>query len=113
MAKKAKQSAKAAVSKGIPEDVKAQVAAIVNQFNEKLSPHQAYSTRYKSNHLYLDRCDGPVCRLTYAGDITDWEFAIYKFSSERYDADEWMFPGSEHLDGTILGALKAVLEAYP
>ena len=27
--------------------------------------------------------------------------------------DEWMFPGNQYLDGTIEGAMKAGLEAYP
>ena len=39
--------------------------------------------------------------------------AIFKYSSETYDPHEWMFPGSEHLDGTINGALKASTAAYP
>jgi len=38
---------------------------------------------------------------------------VPKYSDERYDPDEWMFPGAESLDGTIEGALKAGLEAYP
>jgi hypothetical protein len=45
--------------------------------------------------------------------MNDWGFAIFKWSSERYDPDEWMFPGSELLDGTIEGAMKAGLQAYP
>jgi hypothetical protein len=43
----------------------------------------------------------------------DWEFAIFKYSDGNYDADEWMFPASEHVDGTIEGAMRAGLEAYP
>jgi hypothetical protein len=42
-----------------------------------------------------------------------WEFAIYKYSDERYDPEEWMFPGAGYVDGTIKGAMKAGLEAYP
>ena len=42
-----------------------------------------------------------------------WSFAIYKYSDEQYDEEEWFFPGSEHVDGTIEGAMKAGLEAYP
>jgi hypothetical protein len=45
--------------------------------------------------------------------MDDWEFAIYKYSSERYDPDEWFFPGVGLVDGTIEGAMKAGLEAYP
>lgn len=31
----------------------------------------------------------------------------------RYDPNEWFFPGSGYLDGTVEGAMKAGLEAYP
>jgi hypothetical protein len=115
MAKKVKDNTKTTKSKGIPEDIKAQAEAIVNEFNAKVlrNPDYFYNTRYKGNHLYLDRSDGPVCRLTFTGDITGWDFAIYKYSAGRYDPDEWLFPGSQHLDGSIPGALKAGLEAYP
>jgi len=73
--------------------------------------------RFRGNYLYLDRSDygqiGPICRLKYTGDMENWEFAIFKWSSERYDPKEWMFPGSEHVDGTIEGAMMAGLLAYP
>jgi hypothetical protein len=39
-----------------------------------------------------------------------WEFAIYKYSDERYDPDECFFPGAEEVDGAIEGA---GLKAYP
>jgi len=45
--------------------------------------------------------------------MNEWGFAIFKWSSERYDNDECMFPGSEHVDGTIEGAMLAGLHAYP
>lgn len=54
-----------------------------------------------------------ICRLTYTGNVNDWKFAIYKYSDNRYDPDEWMIPGLGHLDGTIEGAMKAGLEVYP
>ena len=56
---------------------------------------------------------GPICRLTYTGDMQHWDFAIYKFSDECYDPDEWMFTGAEEVDGTIEGAMRAGLKAYP
>jgi len=40
-------------------------------------------------------------------------FAIYKYSSERYDSYEEFFPGVECLDGTVKGALYACNTAYP
>ncbi len=33
------------------------------------------------------------------------EFAIFRWSSKKYAPDEWMFPGSEFVDGTIEGAM--------
>jgi hypothetical protein len=52
-------------------------------------------------------------RLTYTGDLENMEFAIFKFSSGKYDPKERWFPGAQYLDGTIEGALKALTEAYP
>ena len=52
-------------------------------------------------------------RLKYNGQIDNWDFAVFKYSRESYDPDEWMFPGAEELDGTIEGALKAGIQIYP
>ena len=75
-----------------------------------------YIARFKGKHLYLDFYEygktGPRCRLTFSGKIDDWELAIYKYSSETYSREEWMFPGMDHVDGTVEGAMKAALEAY-
>jgi hypothetical protein len=33
---------------------------------------------------------------------------------DRFNKIEmWMFPGGEHVDGTVEGAMRAGLEAYP
>jgi hypothetical protein len=106
-------------AKKIPDDVKGQVEEIVNRFNQEVikNPHQFFSVRYRGLYLYLDRKDygdaSPRGRLKYCGNMDDWEFAIYKYSSETYDPEEWFFPGSGYVDGTVLGALKACVEAYP
>ena len=103
----------------IPESVKKQADETVRNFNENVTkaPQCYYTTRYKGAYLYLDRNDygttSAICRLKYTGSIEDWEFAIFKYSNEKYDSDEWFFPGSEFVDGTIEGAMKAGLEAYP
>ena len=80
-------------------------------------PIAGYVPRYKGKFLYLDRQDygrlHPICRLEYTGKMEEWSFAIYKYSDEHYDAEEWFFPGSGYVDGTIEGAMKAGLEAYP
>ncbi len=103
----------------IPEEVIEEVQAIVKRFNKKFSQRKDcyYEVEFKGQYCYLNRCDygrmGPICRLKYTGKLNDWSFAIFKWSSETYDKDEWTFPGSELVDGTIKGAMLAGLEAYP
>lgn len=76
-----------------------------------------YYAEIKGDFLYLNRKErqisSPIARLKFTGNFTGWKFAIFKWSSEKYDPHEWMFPGSQYLDGTIEGALKAGHEAYP
>ena len=52
-------------------------------------------------------------RLKYNGQMDNWSFAVFRYSREIYDADEFMFPGSMELDGTVEGALRAGMELYP
>lgn len=103
----------------IPDAIKTQVADRISAFNRMVlqDPHVSYLPRYRGAFLYLDRCDygrvGRIARLTYAGALDRWELAIYRYSDERYDPDEWLFPGAEELDGTIEGAMRAGMVAYP
>jgi hypothetical protein len=101
--------------KKIPNEIIRQVEEIIFNFNKK---HKcSYGYRAKGLFLYIDRDDGigfcPLCRLKFKGKIDNWEFAIYKYSSDKYDPEECFFPGAAYVDGTITGALKAGLEAYP
>jgi hypothetical protein len=117
--RKSTSNTKRSTTRGIPDEVKTDVEAIVQHFNTTVirNRHCVYVPRYKGKFLYLDRRDygrlSPICRLEYTGNMQKWSFAIYKYSDERYDAEEWFFPGEEHVDGTIEGAMKAGLEAYP
>ena len=103
----------------VPEPIKKQADEIVKGFNKRIlrDPNRYYTIRYKWSYLYLDRYEygtvSQICRLKYTGSMDKWEFAIFKYSDERYDADEWFFPGAGSVDGTIEGAMKAGLEAYP
>jgi hypothetical protein len=105
--------------KTIPEQIKKWADEVIQQFNAGVirDPNRYYMARYKGSHLYLDRFDHGIRhrigRLTYTGSTDEWEFAIFKYSDERYDAEEWLFPGAEHVDGTIEGAMRAGLDAYP
>lgn len=106
---------------GIPESVKKEVIKIIEDYNDVMYGHLnsvEYLAEFKGNNLYLKRKEitgdiSPMVRLTYTGKMDKWKFAIYKWSSESYDPDEWFFPGSEFVDGTIMGALKAGDKAYP
>jgi len=106
-------------SKTIPENVKSEVKEIADRFNRETFSRDDcyYEARFKGRYLYLDRSEygrsGPICRLTYTGKMNAWEFAIFKWSTEEYDANEWFFPGAGSVDGTVQGAMVAGLEAYP
>lgn len=113
------KSTASASRKTIPDDIKKQADEIVRKFNATVIKNAAcyHVTRYKGSYLYRDRIEygrlGPICRLKYTGDPTKWEFAIFKYSDEVYDPEEWFFPGSQYVDGTIEGAMRAGREAYP
>ena len=102
----------------ISKTIQKQATELVERFNQaELNERVYFANRFRGKHMYLDLhnygASGPICRLTYSGDLDNWDFAIYKYSSNRYDPEEWMFPGSEHVDGTIEGAMRAGLAAYP
>ncbi|MBN1311100.1 MAG: hypothetical protein JXB30_06740 [Anaerolineae bacterium] len=103
----------------VPSHVRAQIKEIVKAFNEREidDPECYYVVRFREQYVFLaqDGLGGPyqICRLTYTGDMNRWEFAIYRHIKDRYDPGVGPFPGSEHLDGTIEGAMRAGIEAYP
>jgi hypothetical protein len=114
----------------IPTDIQEEVQKLIDEFNRLNLKDSAslldaffskkikrgYSARFKGRFLYLDRTDRgeplPICRLTWNGSMQDWGFAIYKYSDEKYDPEEWFFPGEEFVDGTVVGAMKAGMAAY-
>jgi hypothetical protein len=105
-------------NKAIPADVQQRVVEVVERFNRAVLGGDCicYVPRFKGAFLYLDRqgagAPGPICRLKYTGSFEKWGFAIFKYSSMIYDSHEWVFPGSQFIDGTIEGAMKAGMEAY-
>jgi hypothetical protein len=106
-------------TKAIPDDVKQEVKKIVEKLNRRFSGRDDcyYVPRFQGRFLYLDRSDygsiGPICRLTYTGRMDKWKFAIFKWSTEEYDPEAGLFPGRDNVNGTVEGAMKAGLEAYP
>lgn len=107
--------------KDIPEEIKQEVNKIIDDFNAENFQDEvedlAYFAEFKGKFLYLKRKEygniSPVARMTYTGKMKDWGFAIFKWSRDDYDPDEWFFPGAKHVDGTVEGAMRAGLEAYP
>src|SRR5208337_697350 len=105
--------------KAIPADVQQRAVEVVERFNREVlgGDRICYVPRFKGAFLYLDRqgagAPGPICRLKYTGSFEKWEFAIFKYSSMTYDSHAWVFQGSQFIDGTIEGAMKAGMEAYP
>jgi len=115
----------------IPTEIQEEVLKIVEEFNRKTftgeqhpivkalfgTTKRGYVARFKGKFLYLDRIDrghpSEICRLTWNGKMDNWDFAIYRHSRNFYDPDEWMFPGAGYVNGTVEGAMKAGVEAYP
>lgn len=105
----------------IPQATKKKIIERIDKFNREtfqdIVNEVYYVPEFKGKFLYLKRMEygdySPIARLTYTGGINDWIFDIYKYSIEKYDPEEIFFPGEEYLDGTIEGAMKAGLEAYP
>jgi len=95
----------------IPSALKNQIIQKVHALNDRLNFN--YTPRISSQFLYLDyNGTEKRARLKYHGGLDNWSFAIFKWSSETYDAEEFFFPGAEALDGTIEGAMKAGAIAY-
>jgi len=104
----------------VPIEIQGKIGNRVNVFNKKhmsKTSHKYYvDIRGKFVYLMRETTDGSldrICRLTYNGDIDNMDFAIFKYSTEKYDPKEFFFPGEKYIDGTIEGAMKAGLKAYP
>jgi len=105
----------------IPKEKKEKILKIIDEFNNEeldlINDFFRYIADFKGKHVFISikkyETVYPVARLTYSGDMNNWEFAIYKYSSDEYDNDVFLFPGIEYLDGTIKGALYACNTAYP
>ena len=102
----------------IPDEVREAALRAIDRFNHTTlrGTGCSFVARFQGKYLYLDRDEFgqalPICRLQYRGAGKPWGFAIYKYSSERYDPEETWFPGFELVDGTVEGAMKAGMRAY-
>lgn len=131
-----------AKTQSIPKEIKEQVSKIVDDFNEEnqttfkitFRRQFAYLAKTKKQlgsdifrELIAQKLGIPIekmpeqpaqiietklGRLKYCGQMDNWKFAVFKYSRETYDAEDWLFPGSMELDGTIEGALRAGMNLY-
>jgi len=104
----------------ISEQIREKVEKIVSEFNETTLKKEGckFQTQYNGNYVYLLLDEGfenltPMFRLKFAGNMNNWEFAIFRWSSEKYSTDYFFMPGSEFIDGTVQGAMQAAIKAYP
>ena len=103
----------------VPIDIQGELSERARKFSEQLKLKYRYFPDARGKFIYLARMKpGDVFyqrlgRLTYDGDKENMKFVIFNFSSKKYDIEALLFPGFQHLDGTIEGALQALTEAYP
>jgi hypothetical protein len=106
----------------VPEDVQEAVMQRVQVFNK--AHKSGFQVAFKGKFCYLSKIhktywglgkavETKLGRLTWTDDIDSWEFAVFRYSRELYDPNEFMFPGREDLDGTIEGAMQAGFKLYP
>ncbi len=103
----------------MPVEVQREIETRVGAFNSKhlAKSYYKFHPKIQGKFIYLMYLtpNGELehnGRLKYDGDLENMDFAIYKYSSEKYDSNEW-FPGIKYANGTIEGGMKACLEAYP
>ncbi len=101
----------------VPIEVQSMLQDRVNAFCMQRGLRCYYYADARGKFIYLYRLipDGihRLGRLTYLGDPENMEFTIFNDLSEKYDPKKRLFPGAVYLNGTIEGALKAVVKVYP
>ena len=104
----------------IPIELQSELCDRANKFSDQYLKKSGcrYIPDCRGKFVYLLRSTKydafeRVGRLTYDGDLENMDFAIFQYSTEKYDVNEIFFPGVGLLDGTIEGAMKACLKAYP
>lgn len=103
----------------VPIAIQGELGDRANVFSRNLQDGYRYLPDARGKFIYLarmkpgDQFYERLGRLTYEGDTENMKFVIFNFSARKYDAKMQSFPGSQYLDGTIEGALKALTTAYP
>lgn len=61
----------------------------------------------RGRFCYVSYDGGPLCRLGYRGELEQWDFAIYKYSTQRYGELE-LAPAHD----TVRECVSCALHAY-
>lgn len=103
----------------IPLSIQGVLQGRANVFIRKMLPKVSWRivADCRGKYVYIRRAMPDwtyhnLGRMTYTGDSENMPFAIYRYSTEKYD-EKADFAGSQYLNGTIEGAIQAVLAAYP
>jgi hypothetical protein len=82
----------------ITKELRLQIRDEVKKLNDKLFSDQGdgdYEVRFSGKFLYLDFIENKVrekiCRLTHNGNMDDWLFDLYEWSSEKYNTEDDFF----------------------
>jgi hypothetical protein len=122
----------------ISEALKQETIALVEEYNKKNNTE--YAITFKGKFCYLSRIEKKqfvpflginklfnleklaknvqivetkIGRLEWIPEEKRWEFAVFRYSREIYDPNEFLFPGRKELDGTITGAMNCGQHLYP
>lgn len=89
--------------RGIPAELREYLGTQLDSFGDP-----GLSGEGRGRFCYVTYEGKPLCRLGYRGEREVWDFAIYKYSSERYSTSEPLFP----LRGTIVECVTIAMNAY-
>jgi hypothetical protein len=106
--KRKENTKKMKLSKKTQEELEEQVKSFNKEHKSK------FKIRFRGKFIYLDKVTlfrtTHIGRLKYNGSLDTLSFAVYKYSNNSYNANEFFFPGMDQLNGNINGAMKAGLE---
>lgn len=100
---------------GIQSDLQDRADSCLNEMLPKVNWRIYADCRGKFVYIRRGMPDGTwhnLARMIYDGDANNMPFALFRWTTEKYDAKA-VFPGAQYLDGTIEGAIKAILAVYP
>lgn len=103
----------------VPILIQGELGRRAKDFSEQIQDGYRYLADARGRFIYLCRMKPEdkfyirLGRLTYEGGTENMKFVLCNSSTGKYDSKLQNFRGVECLDGTIEGALRAIVKAYP